>query len=289
MTAKWLICNLGKDEALQNLCYGAQECGREAEIVPLREIAAIVEAPDSELKCVIPVGSIWGNSALRESRPNWVGNYHNKATFLCSTYYAYWGKYLTQKVYAFLPLPEIDRRIDWVYQNFGKDDCIFIRPDSGEKEFVGEVVHRERWRAWLEQTTNQLELTNQPKNQMSVVSRPENIDMEYRLIIADKKVVAGSRYRVAKHLSTEHLSIEDFGNGETQDIIRFAERVVNDNPPPLPPFFVLDIAKNEGGLSILEVGCFCCAGLYECDRRRVAEGVSVAAEKAFAERTREKE
>jgi uncharacterized membrane protein len=29
----------------------------------------------------------------------------------------------------------------------------------------------------------------------------------------------------------------------------------------------------------MEIGCFCCAGLYECDVKKIAEAISVSAER----------
>lgn len=284
MQARWLICNLGKDDNIQRLHYGVQETGRQSEIVTLGDIAKIIETNSDEKACVIPLGSIWQSSSLVKARPNWVGNYHNKEACLCSSYYSYWGKYLTQKHYFMLTLAEVIRLKDWIYSVLGKDDTIFIRPDSGEKEFNGEIVHKDRFNAWKEDTETRLSYSNTSSNLLCVVSEPVDIDREYRLVIADKKVVTGSTYRIAKHLSYEEISVEEISKGKLPVVVEFAEKVLADSPSTMPPFFVLDIAESKDGFSVLELGCLCCAGLYECDRKKIAEAVSIAAEKAYKER-----
>ncbi len=191
VTARWLICDLGKPEKIQEMYYAILETGRRADVVPLRHIAEIYETNSDERDCVITMGSIWGNSALKEVRPNWFGNFHNRQTFLCSTYYSYWGKYITQKQYVMLTLSEVLRRADWLYEKFSIDGKIFIRPDSGEKEFAGEVVDRDRFEAWKESIVDgPVQLC---PRLFCVVSSPVNIQKEMRLVIADKKVPVEAR------------------------------------------------------------------------------------------------
>lgn len=275
-TAKWQICNLGKDIHIQELHYGALECGRESKIVSLKDIAEIYESASDEQDCIITCGSIWSNTALKEVRPNWIGNFHNKKMFCCSSYYPKWGKYLTQKNYCFLPLAEVIRRIDWVFDNFSVEGEIFIRPDSGEKDFPGNLKSKKALLGWYRSSPEAL------PSLMTVVSSPVDILKEIRLVIADNEIVAGSVYKMAKHIHTEGLQAVD------SKVIEFVKKVLRDEPPELPPYFVLDLAEEPDGLSIMEVGCFCCCGLYDCDRRKVAEGVSRAAERFYHEKAQKR-
>lgn len=277
-SARWLICDLGKPEKIQEMYYSVLETGRQAEVVPLKRIAEIYDTTSNERDCVITMGSIWGNSAIRECRPNWFGNFHNRQMFLCSTYYSYWGKYITQKQYVMMTLAEVVRKADWLYEKLSVDGKVFIRPDSGEKEFAGEIVDRGRFDAWKESVIGGP--VQQSPSLLCIVSSPVNIRKEMRLVIADKKVIAGSTYRIAKHLSSEPLKMQD--EEDTDAAIRFAELVLNDNPPPLPIVHCLDVALEEDGeYSVMEVGCFCCCGLYECDRKAIARSVSESVEKVY--------
>lgn len=278
MSAKWIICNLGNLGQIDQLAYAVRECGRECEVLTLGEINDLVEMPSTNPECVITSGSIWMNKGLRKARPNSVGNYHDAKTFNCSSYYHNWGKYLTQKKYMLLPFSEIIRQVDWIYDTLAVDGSVFIRPDSGEKEFAGELVHRDRFQAFSEDALMRIGYQDGlTSGLLCVVSSPVDIDKEFRLVIVDKKVVTGSTYRVAKHLHSEDISeYDEIG------INAFAHKVLNDNPPQLPPFHVLDIAQESNGeFSIMEVGCFCCCGLYECDRRKIALSISECAEREF--------
>ena len=276
VAARWLICNLGKDEHIQSLFYGVQECGRTATVVSLKEINEIIESPSHEPDCVITCGSIWSNSALRLSHPKWIGNWHNKPTFLCSHYYAYFGKYLAQRHYAMMPFAEVIRKQDYVYSHFGKDGKVFIRPDSGEKDFTGKVVERDTFKGWAELIGSYVEVS---PDTLCVVSSPVEIQKELRLVVSHGKVVTGSTYVIAHHLLQDPLEEQD----DQTEIIAFAERVLSECKSDLPPVHVIDIAVEESGMSIMEVGCFCCAGMYNCDRRKITKAISEAAERAYNE------
>jgi hypothetical protein len=276
MKTKWLICNLGTPEKIDRLAYAIRETGRDASVVSLREIAEMYEQVDDTPECIVTMGSIWMNKALREVRPNWFGNFHNEKTFSCSTYYSHLGKYITQREYAMMPLSEVIRRREWLYRIFGGiDDTIFVRPDSGEKQFNGELVHSDRFQAWSEDVFFNKELDS---GLMCVVAKPVQILKEIRLVIAGGKVVAGSTYRIARHLASEEMHLQE----DMDRVIEYAEEVISIPSLPFPPVYVLDVAVEPDNMSVLEVGCFCCCGLYECDRHAVAVGVSEAVEAAHA-------
>lgn len=276
MKAKWFIIKFGKEEHIHKLFYGVQEAGREAEVLSMGEFVEMLETPSEERACIVTSGSIWVNEYTRKQRPNWTGNWHDEKKYTCQRYYSYWGKYLTQQDYAMFTLAEIDRKRDWIFKTFGTEDQIFLRPDSGSKEFTGCVVSLPMVNSWAEDV---LSLGGNAKDLLCVVAKPKSLDRELRLVIKNGKVVTGSSYRIAKHLADEPLSEMD----GMDRVIEFAETALADNPPPLPPVHVLDIAIEEGGkISILEVGCFCCAGLYQCDRSKIAVAVSEAAEEEFS-------
>lgn len=277
MKSKWIISNLGHRDNIEKLSYSIQEIGRDCSVLNLEEISNLCYELNTKKECIITRGSIWSNSNFKKHNPYWVGNCHSKESFLCSSYYPFLGKYLTQKNYIFLPFSELIRKIDWIYKILGKEDKIFLRPDSGEKEFSGEIVHKNMFEHWKENTYRTLEYASIPHSIMCVVSSPEDVYDEYRLLIVDKKVITGSSYRIAKHIHQEQIC-----KIKNKDIIDFAETVINDNYPILPRFHVLDISRNSTGEnSVMEVGCFCCCGLYEMDFKSVALSVSECCENMY--------
>ena len=116
---------------------------------------------------------------------------------------------------------------------------------------------------------------------LCVASAPVNIDSEFRFVVKKGKVVTGSLYRMKRHTMSVPLEEVDC----TEEAAAFAEKVLSDSPMSLPPVHVIDIAMDGDRPSVLEVGCFCCAGLYCCDRHKVALAVSEAAEEEYLKRT----
>lgn len=280
MTAKWLICNLGKDDDIQNLYWGVKESGREAEVISLKEFASIVETRDDAKDCVVTTGSIWMNTEVRRQRPNWAGNWHDESLYDCTRYYSHWGPYVTQQEYVMLPFAELVRRKDWVYRNLGggPDNKVFFRPNSGGKEFTGAAISRDAFDSWAKHVSG-VEYSHEAIKQdlLCVAARPLSLYKELRLVVHNGKVVTGSTYRMAMHQWMEPLDAA----GEKAEVVSFAEDLLSKNLMKLPPVHVLDVAIQEGGISVLEVGCFCCAGLYKCDRRKIAVAVSEAAESEY--------
>lgn len=279
--AKWIICDLGRDSDIKSLFYGVQECGREVEVLSLKETYEILEVPDNERKCIVTSGSIGMNELRRKTKPNWVGCWHEELLFNCSTYYANWGQYVTQQRYVMLPFAAIKPYKNWLYENStlahdGGD--LFFRPNSGAKEFDGARISPGRFKAWYDDTEDILKTKGIPLNLLCVIAEARDLFREYRLVIKNGKVVTGSLYRLSGHIAQE-----PFEESFEKDIVKeFAEKALADNPPRLPPVHVLDIAMDSTGPSILEVGCYCCAGLYDSDRRKIALAVSEAAEEEFA-------
>lgn len=278
MNAKWLICNLGKDDHIQQLFYGVKESGREAEVVSLKEFAEMVETLDEQRACIVTAGSIWMNGEIRKMRPNWVGNWHDESLYDCTRYYSCWGPYITQQNYLMLPFAEMCRRKDWLYSTIGEGDKVFFRPNSGGKEFTGAAIDKGCFDSWAKHVSG-VEFSHEVlrKDLLCVAAKPLKINKEFRLLIKNGKVVTGSTYRMAMHSWMEPL--EDAG--EKDDIIKFSEDLLAKNLMKLPPVHVLDIAVEMDRISVLEVGCFCCAGLYKCDRRKIALAVSEAAEEEY--------
>ena len=278
--AKWLLANAGPPDRIQALSYAAQEVGCEVEIRSIKEMyddegRAPLETDSNERACVIFRGSINMSVDLRKSRPNWIGNWHSRDAYLCSHYYSYWGQYITQQRYLILPVAEVLRNWDWLFDTLAQDNLLFIRPNSGEKEFNGELVQRKNMFGWK---LVSIETKSTLIDELCVVSTPVEIQKEVRLIIANKRVVAGSVYRLAGMIWHERLEDQHDAN----DIIAFAEMVLAGlSPPDLPPVHCLDIAVHDSKLSILEVGCFCCCGLYACDLHKIVPAVSDAAEQSF--------
>jgi glutathione synthase/RimK-type ligase-like ATP-grasp enzyme len=97
------------------------------------------------------------------------------------------------------------------------------------------------------------------------ISEPKNIHGEWRLVIADKKIVAYSQYK--KHGETNLL-------GECPNYIqKFAKIVVNSIDIPPDPCYTIDIAEESDGPSVIELNSLSCSGLYKCNIPDVIKAV----------------
>jgi hypothetical protein len=184
----------------------------------------------------------------------------------CQSYYAHWGTFLLQQEYAFLPLAEVHRRWEWLFETFGRDGRIFVRPDDNAKSFAGGVVEVHGFGRWWE-------LANfyQPgPDCLAVVARPQAIHTEWRFVIGGRKVITGSRYR--------HNGVEELVADYPQEAVKFAEAVAGADGFDPYPVYVMDVCQTDDGYRLVEIGSVCCASLYACDLERVIAAVTEAAE-----------
>jgi len=186
----------------------------------------------------------------------------------CMRYYPKWAEFLLQKKYLMLPLQEIYRNKTWLYDVFGgKTREMFIRPDDNAKSFCGEKVYEEEFDKWK----MTLEANGVGLSTLSVVSKMEPIQKEYRLVMVDGKVLTGSTYRVGGELI--------YSNNISESLIVFAEKLAAIwNPYPV---YCLDIAEYEDQYSLVEISAINTSGLYDCDLNKIADVVSGIAIREF--------
>ncbi len=216
--------------------------------------------------CVIYYGGLELGYMLRREAP-WVpGVYTTLENYDCHYYYPRFGKYLLNQNYAIIPYGELERRMDWIYEHFGIDDTIFIRPDRGNKIFTGKAIYKERF-------IHELPLLGFYKlkpEELCIVCEPRNVRKEWRFLIVDGQIITGSEYRPDK-VCVDVTSIHD----DAQIAYRVAQEALRDNEYNPDRAWSLDICKTEAGnFYVLEVGCFSSAGLYAMDNARVVEAVS---------------
>jgi len=145
-------------------------------------------------------------------------------------------------------------------QNSNADELLFIRPDSDQKEFAGQVLRRSEINKWASTVmTNAPDILTLPV----VVGEPYGIEKEWRLFIVDGRVSSGSQYRTRHGLDTSSYV--------PGGVIEFAENMAKLYSPS--PVFVIDIAKSSE-LYVLEVGCFNSAGFYDSDVDKIILDVS---------------
>ncbi|RDJ35035.1 MAG: DUF4343 domain-containing protein [Crenarchaeota archaeon] len=216
-------------------------------------------APDD---CVIAHGSLgMTQQCLRKTQ--WVpGAWCNLKHFKCHHYYPRLNKYLLNDEYIILPYGELMRQKRFIYRTLGYDDCVFMRPDSGFKNFTGKVVYRGDYAKDIEF----FGFYDVEPEELVIVAEPRRIDEEWRLVIVDKKVVTGSLYK--------YRGVPQLESGCPDDVIEFATKVAETWQPE--KCWVLDVCRAIN-LRVVEINSFSSSGLYACDKFKVVEAVSKAA------------
>lgn len=184
------------------------------------------------------------------------GSYYNITDFYCSNYYPQISSYLLNKNYIMLPIGDHSR-----IEEITEDRPFFARPNTGFKLFTGQVFSN---------ISDLIEKTKEctSPNDIIVIAKPQNIEKEWRIVIADGKCVTGSQYMEA----SEIVSIPNIG----AEIQEYAE-VVSKNLKIEDPIYVMDICLCMGEYRVLELNAFSCSGLYSCDIEKVVNTVELIA------------
>lgn len=184
----------------------------------------------------------------------------------CTTYFAYFGKYLLNQNYAVMPGVEAIRLREWLLEVFGRDGEVFARPTCCQKVFTGRCMDAETFAAGLSPT-------RYDPATLVVVAAPRVIGREWRLVVAGDRVVAGSQYAVdGQKAIAPDLPAEVTG---------FVEGMLADVRWRPDPIFMADVCEADGRLWLVELNGFSCSWLYACDLPRV---VAAAGELAAATR-----
>ena len=258
MTPKWLIEDFNRDEHVSKLIEVLEKKRVEYHIIEYLPFESGSYNHFSDDECIVFYGSLNLARQLRKQK-KWIpGVWCDLQAFKCTSYYPFVGKFLLNSNYVFLPVKELGRRKEWIYENFGIDDCVFIRPNSGFKTFTGKVVQKEFFDIdyeWMVEFSDD--------DSLAVISLPQKITQEWRFIVADKLVITGSTYKFeAEKLIKEEVKIPN-------DAWNYAQEIANENWQP-ERMYVLDICKSNG-LYLLEANSFSCSGFYDCNSDIIVE------------------
>lgn len=160
-----------------------------------------------------------------------------------------------------------DARIVEIYKfingNHQDDEEWFIRPNEDTKSFTGLVI---TFSEFKEMACNALGGTPYfQKESLILVSKPKQIEKEWRNFIVDGAVVSSSRYCVNRQRSIDNMDIPI-------DMIKFAEECCKEFVPH--DVFVMDVALCEGQYFIVECNCFNDTGFYDHDIFTVVKSVN---------------
>jgi len=272
MEVKWLVENYESDNSLRPLINEIKKQGMRVEVVKYEPWESGEFNQYSDEDCVVFYGTLnLGRQLQREKR--WIpGVYCNRQNLSCITYYSYWAKYLLNENYMMIPILDIKRVKDVVFNTMGIDDCIFIRPNSGSKTFTGRILKKEEVDQELHLLGN---YAGKPLDKIiAVISSPKIINKEWRCVVVNKKVIAFSQYMANGELNVKK-EIDT-------DAFCFADRIAKEEWQP-DITYTLDICESNKGYYLLEVNSFSCSGLYDCNPEPVVREVSKAALREWVE------
>jgi hypothetical protein len=272
MRPKWLIEDFAPDNNFNRFAEEVKRQGYECVTIKYEPFQSGSFKQYGMEDCVIVQSSLQlASQLIKEKR--WTPNaWLNLKAYECSTYYAHLGKYLFNDVYAMMPRSEVVRRKDWIYDVFGRDGCVFIRPSSGFKTFTGQLFTLERftqdWQ-WVIDFTD--------PDCLVVISTPKNILAEWRFVVTHDGIITGSLYK--KDGKREHREIGD--DPDDRSAYVKANEIARGSFIP-DTVYVIDICKGaDGEFYLLEIGSFSCAGLYGCNMERIVTEVSAIAQKEW--------
>lgn len=265
MKPKWLIEDFEGDSSLDPLIAEVQSQGFDVKIIDYLPFESGTYDQFSDEDCVIFYGSLNLANQLQREKPWIPGPICNFKNLSCLTYYSHWGHTeLFNDDYIMLPLLEVSRKREDVYGQFGIDDCIFMRPDSGAKTFYGNIyplgeLDREidTMRGYAGKDLDEI---------LVIVSTPKFIENEWRIVVvAGEGPIAASRYKKKSVLSVQE--------GAPDEAMNIAYSLSKDPWQP-DKIYVVDVCEGYDGFWFLEVNSFSCSGLYACDVAPVVKAAS---------------
>ena len=263
MKIKWLIEDYEHDSSLAPFIDEIKKQRMVCEVVKYEpwKNGEFNQFKDND--CVIVYGTLNLGRQLQKQK-KWIpGVYCNFKNFCCHTYYSYWAKYLLNQDYIMLPMMEILRKREEIFTIFSRNGQIFIRPNSGAKCFTGQLVEYERLDKEFDLFSN---YAGKDLDQIiTIISSPKKILKEWRITIADKKVIAFSQYKENNRL--------DIKKETDCEAICLADKIAKEKWQP-DKIYTLDICRVEDEYSLLEVNSFSCSGLYRCSVEPIVKEVS---------------
>lgn len=215
--------------------------------------------------CVVSHGDIELVTRIFHEQRWRPGAFATVENYLCSSYVNHFGEFWLNRDYAMLPFGDLERRKQFLFDSFGIDGRVFIRPDSPLKLFTGQTASIESFDSDLEY----MGFYEFPRQSLVVVSTPKTIKREWRFVVAEQDVVSGCLY-------SENGAFAPKPEVD-MDAMGLAETVASKDYAP-DPVWIVDICQtSDDDYHLLEIGGFSFADLYACNKSDIVRAVSAVA------------
>ena len=206
-------------------------------------------------------GSLGNAARINDELDLKPGSFCNTSAFCCSSWYDAASEWLLHADWRFLPANEFVASAADVAASLGCTDRIFVRPDSPLKPFSGRV---------LDVASVTLRALDHgfyfDDESLPIVAAPiRNVGREWRFVVVDATVVAGSAYDAATR-----SAVPDQPASEAWTYAQSAAAAI---PPPAAAY-ILDVCECDGELRLIEFNPFGGADLYACDAVAVVRAVT---------------
>lgn len=303
MKVKWLVeLDLFTDTE-EDLIAAIRKSGREVKIlkyIPFDDtLSERCEKMFDKHDCVVFYGSL--NFGRKLKTTSFIpGVYLNEKAFECTSYYPAFGEMLLHENYIMMPYGDLLRRKDFLFSHFGihnqnngkdlNDTYLFIRPNSGLKQFTGTVLGYDNYEDGIKVAG----IYDADPTLLVIVSNAKHIKKEWRFVVVNGNVISGSLYRdwtIGPETLTPGTVTRDIillNSKSAKEIctdekaLQFADRMAKMYNPDR--CWTLDLALTaDDTYKIIEIGCFSCAGMYGNNLDKIVEAVSQEAEKEWQE------
>jgi hypothetical protein len=140
-----------------------------------------------------------------------------------------------------------------------------VRPDSPLKLFTGQTISLDEF----DKDYEFLGFNAFPPETLIVVSSAQDLVCEWRFVVVQNRVVAGSQYKEGQQIVS--LPVNE------NAAIAFAKQVVASGFSP-DPVWVLDVGRlSDGSYHVIEAGGSSFSGLYACNKEDVVREVTKVA------------
>jgi hypothetical protein len=220
----------------------------------------------TEKECIIFYGSLQLGRQIWEKTNLIPGIFLTIDNYECFKYYGYYGNDLINSNYIMLGLNDLNRRKNEIF-NYFKSDKIFIRPSNGYKSFPGQLLSLKNWDEDLHLLFSSY--SGLDMDQLILISNYQKIIEENRFVVINKNdgnhIIGGCKYSINGEL------IKDYQYDKNSYLN--AHKFINNYTPDKA--FTIDIAKMDNGeYKILEIGSFCCAGLYNIKLENIVKEIN---------------
>ena len=141
---------------------------------------------------------------------------------------------------------------EWIFEEWSVDGKVFVRPDSGDKRFTGQLCRKDLWFSEIQKECefdDSLALITFPKYQIEDI----NTD-EIRAFICGEEVVC-----------------------KNKEVKTFVEEVLKNVSYRPDLLFSMDVLTSDYlNPKIVEINSFSCAGLYGTDPEELVDAVERA-------------